>query len=53
MGRIKVAKFLYNRRLLGVRPTQCRRRAGEETLRHIALFCTDEAVRLQCLRTNG
>jgi len=29
-----VAKFLYNRKVLGVRPTQCRCRAGEETLEH-------------------
>jgi hypothetical protein len=52
-GRIGLAKFLYNRKVLGVLTAQCRCGAGEETPRHIALFCTDEIKRRQHLRVSG
>jgi hypothetical protein len=48
-SRIGLTKFLYNRKVLGVLTAQCRCGAGEETPRHIALFCTDEAERRQQL----
>ena len=49
-GRIGLAKFLYSRKVPGILSAQCRCRAGEETPRHMALFCTDETERRQCLR---
>lgn len=52
-GRIGLAKFLYNRKVPGVLSAQCRCGAGEETPRHMALFCTEEAERRQHLRTDG
>jgi hypothetical protein len=52
-GRIGLAKFLYNRKVLGVLTAQCRCGAGEETPQHIALFCTDEIERCQHLRISG
>jgi hypothetical protein len=52
-GRIGLAKFLYNRKVPGVLTAQCRCGAGEETPRHMALFCTDEAERRQHLRVGG
>jgi hypothetical protein len=50
-GRIWLAKFLYNGKLPGVLTAQYRCRGGEETPRHMVLFCTDEAERRQHLRT--
>jgi hypothetical protein len=52
-GRIGLARFLYKRRVPGVLTAQCRCSAGEETVRHMALFCTEEAGRRQHLRING
>jgi hypothetical protein len=52
-GSIGLAKFLYKRKVPGVLSAQCRCGAGEETTRHMALFCTKEAGRRQGLRTNG
>jgi hypothetical protein len=52
-GRMGLAKFLYNRKVPGVLTAQCRCRAGEETPRHITLFCTDEVERRQHLRIGG
>ena len=52
-GRIGLAKFLYNRRVPGVLSAQSRCGAGEETPRHMALYCTEEAERRQDLRTNS
>jgi hypothetical protein len=52
-GRIRLAKFLYNRKVPGVLTAQCRCGAGEETPPHMALFCTGEAGRRQHLRTGG
>jgi hypothetical protein len=52
-GRIGLAKFLYNQRVPGVLSAQCRCSAGEETPRHMALYCTEEAERRQDLRTNS
>jgi hypothetical protein len=52
-GRIGLAKFLYNRKVLGVLTAQCRCRAREETPRHIALFCTDETERRRHLQVSG
>jgi hypothetical protein len=44
-GRIGLAKFLYNRKVPGILSAQCRCRNGEETPRHIALYCTEETDR--------
>jgi hypothetical protein len=52
-GRIGLAKFLHKRKVPGVLSAQCRCGAGEETPRHMALFCTEEAGRRQGLRTDG
>jgi hypothetical protein len=52
-GRIELAKFLYNCKVLGVLTAQCKCGAGEETPRHIALFCTDETERRRHLRVSG
>ena len=49
-GRIGLLKFLYNRKVPGVLSAQCRCRNGEETPRHMALFCIEEAGRRQHLR---
>jgi hypothetical protein len=38
-GRIGLAKFLYNRKVPGILSAQCRCEAGEETPRHMALYC--------------
>lgn len=52
-GRIGLAKFLYNQRVPGVLSAQCRCSAREETPRHMALYCTEEAERWQDLCTNS
>jgi hypothetical protein len=52
-GRIGLAKFLYNRPVPGVLSAQCKCRNGEETPRHMALFCIEEAGRRQHLRVGG
>ena len=52
-GRIGLAKFLYSRKVPGVLSAQCRCGAREETLRHMALYCIEEAGRRLVLRTNG
>jgi hypothetical protein len=44
-GRIGLARFLYNRRVPGIASAQCQCQAGEETPRHMALFCGREASR--------
>jgi len=44
-GCIGLARFLRSRRVPGVLTAQCQCNAGEETPRHIALFCTKEADR--------
>ena len=41
-GHIGLAKFLYNRKVPGMLSAQCRCENGEETLRHMALYCTEE-----------
>jgi hypothetical protein len=54
-GYIGLAKFLYNRSVPGVLSAQCRCRSGEETPRHMALFCIEEGGRLdyqQLIGTN-
>ena len=50
-GRIGLAKFLYNCKVPGILSAQCRCGAGEETPRHMVLYCTEEAERRQHLRT--
>jgi hypothetical protein len=52
-GRIGLAKFLYERKVSGIQTAQCCCGAGEETVRHMALYCTEETERRQSLRTNG
>ena len=51
--RIRLAKFLYGRRVPGVASAQRRCGAGEETPRHLALLCIEEAGRRQALCTSG
>jgi hypothetical protein len=51
-GRIGLAKFLYSQKVPGVVSAQCRCGAGEETPRHMALVCIEEAGRRQALRTS-
>jgi hypothetical protein len=53
MGRIGLAKFLYNRKVLRVLTAQCRCRAGEKTPQHIAFFCTNETEHRQHLQVSG
>ena len=50
-GRIGLAKFLYSCKVPGILSTQCRCGAGEETPRHMSLYCTEETERRQHLRT--
>jgi hypothetical protein len=52
-GRVGLAKFLYGRKVPGIQTAQCRCEAGEETVRHMILYCTEEASRRQSLRVNG
>jgi hypothetical protein len=52
-GRIRLAKFLYNRKVRGVLSAQCKRRGGEETPWHMALYCTEEGERRKHLRMKG
>ena len=52
-GRVGLAKFLYGRKVPGIQTAQCRCEAGEETVRHMALYCTKETERQQGLQTNG
>jgi hypothetical protein len=49
--RIGLTKFVYSCKVPRVLSAQCRCGAGEETPRHMALFCTDEAEHRQHLRT--
>jgi hypothetical protein len=52
-GCIGLARFLYSRKVPGVQSAKCRCGAGDETPRHMALYCIEEAERRQSLRTNG
>jgi hypothetical protein len=52
-GPIGLAKFLHIRKVSSVQTAQCRRRAGEETPQHMALFCIEEAGRREHLLTGG
>jgi hypothetical protein len=53
-GRIGLARFLfYSRQVPGVLSEQCRCGAGEETPRHMALYCIEEAERRQSIRMGG
>jgi hypothetical protein len=49
-GSIGLRKHLYRRRVPGFTTAQCPCGGGEETLRHIALFCEQEANRRDRLR---
>jgi hypothetical protein len=53
IGRIGLARFLYNHKVPRIESAKCRCKAREEILRHIALYCTEEAERRQHLRTDG
>jgi hypothetical protein len=53
MGKIGLVKFLYTRKVPGVLSAQCECGRGEETARHIALFCMKERERHLYLRTHG
>jgi hypothetical protein len=48
-GRIGLARFLYSRKVPGIASAQCQCQAGEETPRHVALFCNRAANRRQQL----
>ena len=41
-GKIGLAKFLHDHRVLGFETAGCRCNAGHETPRHITMFYTDE-----------
>jgi hypothetical protein len=49
-GRIGLAKYLYSRHVPGVLSAQCRCRGGEETPRHMAVFCREESDRRHALQ---
>ena len=49
-GRIALAKFLYNCKVLRILSAQCRCGAREETPRHMALYYIEEAKRRQHLQ---
>jgi len=51
-GRIGLAKFLYGRRVPGVTTATCLCKAGQETPRHIALYCAYEADRKHYLHVS-
>jgi len=44
-GRIGLVKFLYGRSVPGFTTATCQCGAGQETPRHMALYCTHEADR--------
>ena len=50
---IGLAKFLYSQKVPGVVTARCQCTAGQETARHMALFCTKEAGRRQHLHDNA
>jgi hypothetical protein len=52
-GRVGLAKFLYGRKVPRIQTAQCRCEAGEETVRHMTLYCTNETERRQGLWMNG
>jgi hypothetical protein len=52
-GKIGLAKFLYARKVPGISSARCVCDRGEETARHMVLYCTKEAERHQFLRTDG
>lgn len=52
-ARIGLAKFLYSRKVPGIVSAKCECGAGQETPRHMALFCVREAERRHYLRDNA
>ena len=50
---IGLARFLYTRKVPGIETAQCSCGQGEETARHVALFCSKEEARRPYLRTKG
>jgi hypothetical protein len=52
-GRIGLAKFLYSREMPSIDTAQCQCGAGEETARHMALYCIQEASRRMHLTDNA
>src|SRR5579862_3156138 len=52
-GRVGLAKFLYRQKVPRMQTAQCRCEAGEETVRHMALYCIDKIERGRGLRING
>jgi hypothetical protein len=50
---IGLAEFLYTRKVPGIETAQCSCGQGEETARHVALFCSKEIDRRPYLRTKG
>jgi hypothetical protein len=50
-GCIGLTKFLYSHNVPGFESAQCRCGAGEETPRHLALFCKEEKQRQNQLRS--
>ena len=52
-SKIGLGKFLYTRKVPGVLSAQCECGRGEETARHMVLYCAKEAERHQYLRTGG
>jgi hypothetical protein len=52
-GKIGLAKFLYRQRVPGFSTATCQCEVGQETPRHMALYCTYEADRRHYLRVGG
>jgi len=51
-GKIGLAKFLYGRRVPGFSTATCQCQVGQETPRHMALYCTYEADRRHYLHAD-
>jgi len=52
-GKIGLAKFLYRQRVPGFSTATCQCEVGQETPRHMALYCTYEADRRRYLHVGG
>jgi hypothetical protein len=52
-ARIGLAKFLYSRKVPGIASAKCECGAGQETPRHMALFCVREAERRHFLHDSS
>jgi hypothetical protein len=49
----RAGKVPIQTKVPGIQTAKCRCKSGEETVRHMALYCTDEIERRQGLQMNG